>query len=742
MKIRNFVGIIFLLVVILVFFRAVFSFTKVPIPTDTLVNLFNPYRDYYASDFPRGVPYKNPLVGDPVLQQIPARQLSIDLIKNAELPLWNPYQMAGYPLLGNIQSAPFYPLNFIFLLLPFVPAWTIFIMLEQILAGIFMYIYLKNRALSQEASIFGGLAFSFCGFFIAWLEWGTIAHTALWIPLGLFAIDKILKSKKGYWYLLFSFSIICSFLAGHLQTFIYGFFLFIIYFLYRWWQEGKNKKTAGLTLLTLLITGVLLSPIWYSQLTLILLSARNVDLSWQKLGWFIPLAQLVQFFAPDFFGNPATGNYWGVFNYGEFIGYVGMAPLILAMLAFLSIKKREMVFWGSIVIACLLFATQNPIAAFPYSLSVPFFSSAQPTRLLVLVDVALVILAATGFETISQSKKKLLPHIAAVIGVTFIVVCGFVLLSAKNFSVTDFAVSKRNLIVPGGLFFLTSGILLLTQVIPQSKRRVLMYSLVGLTALDLLFFAGKYTPFADVKYYYPTTKALAFLTSQPGQFRIMTTTRQIFSPNIATMYHLQSIDGYDPLYLMRFGEMMAASERGKADISTPFGFNRIVVSNKMSSPIVDLLGVKYVLSLTERSDPKLIKVFEEGQTKIYENTSAFPRAFFVENIVKADTRERAISLMLDSKIDLHKIAIIESSDELSQSYAKGTASIQKYSPNTVTLSTKNKKEGLLVLTDTFYPTWKVFIDKKPGKIYRTDYNFRGVVVPPGPHTVEFRNTLL
>ncbi len=740
MKIKTITGIIFLVLIVLIFFRSIFSLTRVPIPTDTLVNLFNPYRDYYASEYPRGVPYKNPLVGDPVLQQIPSRQLSIEQLKKFDLPLWNPYQMAGYPLLGNIQSAPFYPLNILFLILPFVPAWTILILLQQVLAGVFMFMYLRNRVLSQEASTIGALAFSFCGFFIAWLEWGTIAHTALWIPLGLLAIDQILKDKKRYWYYVFAVSIICSFLAGHLQTFIYGLLLLVLYFLSRWYG-GKNKKIAIYTIITLLITAIVLLPIWYSQLNLVLLSARNIDLSWQKLGWFIPLAQLVQFFAPDFFGNPATGNYWGVFNYGEFIGYVGMAPLILAIVAFFSQRRKEVIFWGSLVIICLLFATQNPIASFPYSLSIPFFSSAQPTRLLVLVDVALAILAAIGFETISKSKKNLLPYIGAVIGVIIIIFYGFTLLSAHNFTAADFAVSKRNIIVPSFLLAATAGILILTQIFSQNRRRILMIFLIGITAFDLLFFAGKYTPFAAASFYYPTTKALAYLTSQPGQFRIMTTTRQILSPNIATMYHLQSVDGYDPLYLMRFGEMMAASERGKADISTPFGFNRIVVSNKTESPIIDLLGVKYILSLTERSDPTLTKVFEEGETKIYENKSAFPRSFFVKNIIQTDSRQSAINSMFDSKIDLHQTAIVEDKDTLPQSYSPGTVSISSYSENSIIMQTKNSNEGFLVLTDTFYPTWKAFIDKKPVKIYLTDFNFRGVVVPSGTHTVEFKNSI-
>jgi hypothetical protein len=269
-----------------------------------------------------------------------------------------------------------------------------------------------------------------------------------------------------------------------------------------------------------------------------------------------------------------------------------------------------------------------------------------------------------------------------------------------------------------------------------------MIVLIGITTFDLLFFAGKYTPFASTNYFYPTTKTLAFLQRQPGQFRIMTTTRQILSPNIATHYHIQSIDGYDPLYLMRYGELMAASERGKPDISSPFGFNRIVVANQTNSPIVDLLGVKYVLSLTERSDPKLKKVFQEGETRVYENTKALPRAFFVTHVQKTSSKQHAIAKLFDSKIDLRDIAVIEDTQLDSRSFTAGSAQIIDYEANKVVVRTTSSGDGFLVLTDTFYPTWHVTVDGNSREIIRTDFNFRGVVVPKGNHTVEFKDSLL
>jgi uncharacterized membrane protein YfhO len=48
-----------------------------------------------------------------------------------------------------------------------------------------------------------------------------------------------------------------------------------------------------------------------------------------------------------------------------------------------------------------------------------------------------------------------------------------------------------------------------------------------------------------------------------------------------------------------------------------------------------------------------------------------------------------------------------------------------------------KSKGPLVLTDTYFPGWKAFIDGKQAQIYRANYIHRMVVVPEGIHSVEF-----
>jgi uncharacterized membrane protein YfhO len=207
------------------------------------------------------------------------------------------------------------------------------------------------------------------------------------------------------------------------------------------------------------------------------------------------------------------------------------------------------------------------------------------------------------------------------------------------------------------------------------------------------------------------------------------------------MYRLQSIEGYDPLYLRRYGELIAASERSQPNINPPFGFNRIITPHNFDSKIIDLLGVKYVLSLTDISSAKLKKVFQEGQTQVYENKDVLPRSFFVEKIILSKNKNDSIKSLFENKDSLSRVAIVEGLKSFEPSIYVGSSQIISYEENKVIIQTDNQGEGFLVLTDTFYPTWKARVDGKKTQIYLADFNFRGIIVPRGKHSIEFSDKI-
>ena len=748
-----------------IFFWQFFIKGLLPIPADTIIGLYHPFRDIYAKDYPRGIPFKNFLITDPVRQQYPWKELAISMEKNWELPLWNPYSFSGYPLAANFQSAAFYPLNLLFFILPFYTAWSILIFLASILAGIFLFLYLNSLRLNKWASVLGSISFSFSGFFVSWLEWGNILHTALWLPLILLSIDKIVSSikypvlsikSKNYlvWGFIFTFSLISAFFAGHVQTFFYLLILSIVYFFARWFQYGRKREALALFTIYFLIFVIVTAIQWFPTLQFIYLSGRNLDqIPWQNPGWFIPWQNLIQFIAPDFFGNPATLNYWGIFNYGEFVGYVGIIPLIFSLYALFLRRDKKTFLFGSLFFISLIFSLPTIFAKIPFFFNIPLLNTSAPTRLLFVTDFSLAVLSALGLDYFLRTKnKKQIIYPVLSLMIIFLGIWIFILLGNKNLKLItaeNLLVAKNNFILPSVLLIISSILIFLfvfIKKIPSYFRFFFITFILTITIFDLLRFSWKYDSFTKKAYLFPDTQAISFLKKNIGFSRFMTADSRILPPNFSILYKLQSVEGYDPLYLRRYGELIAASARGEPNISPPFGFNRIITPHDYESKIIDLLGVKYVLSLSDITSDKLTKIFQEGETRLYENKNALPRVFFVNQIRVVKNKNEAIEEMFKKNFDPSKTAVIEKSRGVNtnppQGWTNGEAGILEYSANRIVIKTENKGEGFLVLTDSYYPTWYATIDGLDTKIYTTDFNFRGVVIPQGKHRVVFKNSLL
>ena len=752
---KNLFPYLFFLIIVAIFFRSVFG-GYLPIPADTIVGLYNPYRDFYSKMYSRGVPYKNFLITDPVRQQYPWRNLAVSLEKDFQLPLWNPYNFSGIPLLANYQSAPLYPLNIFFFLLSFNNAWTLLVILQPFLAGLFLYFYLRNMRLHVIPSLLGGITFAFSGFGIAWMEWNSVLQVALWLPLVLLAKEKLLKNISFFWFFILFVAEVSMILAGHIQVYVYALLVSNLYLFCRIYQIN-NKVKDGLHKIVsqyvpFLLFGVFLCLFtaiqWIPTLQFILYSARSVDQSnWQQIGWFIPWQNAVQFIIPDFFGNPATLNYWGVWNYGEFIGYVGILPLIFAFFALCYRRDKKTLFFGTLFIMSLIFSFPTFLAKIPYILHIPFLSTTQPTRLLFLTDFSLAILAACGFDYFLKVRAKIMPIIVGV-GVVFGVICFslFVLGRKLPISVTDLSVSKHNVVFPIIIYIMCAILLIFYHISKNTRMRsVTVFALLLLSMIDLMRFGMKFESFSQFSYLYPDTKSLSYIQQHIGNYRIMETDAQILPPNFSSMYHIQDVSGYDPLYLLSYGEFIASSERSRPDISGPFGFNRIITPRNYNSSFIDLLGVKYVLSLSDITSSKLRNVYQEGQTRVYENIHVLPRAFFVQSIEWQNNKQQVMNALFTHQDFLHH-GVIEKTNQSSMvqraTFTTGNATIVSYTPENVVITTQNVGEGYLILTDAWYPTWRVMVDgRDQSHIDKTDGAFRGVVIPAGNHTVVFYDTL-
>lgn len=135
----------------------------------------------------------------------------------------------------------------------------------------------------------------------------------------------------------------------------------------------------------------------------------------------------------------------------------------------------------------------------------------------------------------------------------------------------------------------------------------------------------------------------------------------------------------------------------------------------------------------------------DGEASVYENLHAFPRAFLVRRAVPASGLEHALTLMQDPDFHPAVQAVIEGDlpPEQAAALAAGPATdsssveITSYGDTEVELQVRAENPGLLVLSDTYYPGWKAYVDGQRTPIYPTDAALRSVFVPAGQHEVKF-----
>jgi uncharacterized membrane protein YfhO len=180
--------------------------------------------------------------------------------------------------------------------------------------------------------------------------------------------------------------------------------------------------------------------------------------------------------------------------------------------------------------------------------------------------------------------------------------------------------------------------------------------------------------------------------------------------------------------------------------------------------LIDLYGVKYVISITpieETSRFELIyarieglqgkreDLLKENTVKLYKHRSFLPRAWLVKDF-KVLNSKTILSTMAKKEFKPRKEVLLEETPPSLTSVASrtdlphkgggvGGSEVEFISEtnNRLQLFVKSTENVLLVLSDTYYPGWKAFVDGNPKKIYQADYAFRAVPLSAGIHKVEF-----
>lgn len=753
--------IIFFALLNLVFFWKYFLQGLIPIPADLIIGGYFPWLNEKWG-YVVGVPVKNALMSDVVSLLYPWRKLAIDLMKSGQLPLWDSTSFLGTSLIGNFQAAAFNPFNLLFLLpFSFNQIWGLQVVIQPFIAMLSMYLLLRNWKLTKLSSIFASISFAFSAQMLVWIEYNAQGFIIAAFPLLILLIDKYINSQKLYYLSGISLLIAYIVFVGYPQH-LYYFTLFgFIYLFFNLLGQKKYKDIVidsslfGLfIILGLALSGVSLLP----GIEALSLSIKSLDnIAEQNAVLYLPWQNLITAFVPDYFGNPATNNYYGIGHYESLIFYSSIIALPFSAVALTSLTKKKPVYICLIFLTvAFLLALKTPISQLIQHFSFIGLTGSVSSRVLFIYSFSISALAAIGLDRFRESGfindksyAKYLP-LLLISGITFgtFLSFSFIKTTLGNINLvgeeySQFIISFKNLVIPLGLAVSVSLIIIVGRFRLINKNFLLVI-LIALILIDYSRFSAKYLPFLESEKIYPQTASLSFLKNSEQPFRIAIQKGELLPANTWSVFGIESITGYNILLPKTTADYISFLNNGY--ISE--GYVRFIDIGDLNSKFLDIANVNYLLALLRKDgvanseggipyeidSRKYTEFYKEGAVAIYKNNNVVDRFYTPTSAqVETDTSKVYQIINNDSFDTSHNVVIDRqiSAADLSECKLLNL----NYTSQKMSLSADCPKNGLLAFSNLYYPGWQATINNQKVEIIKSNGIFSAVELPPGKSSI-------
>ena len=130
--------------------------------------------------------------------------------------------------------------------------------------------------------------------------------------------------------------------------------------------------------------------------------------------------------------------------------------------------------------------------------------------------------------------------------------------------------------------------------------------------------------------------------------------------------------------------------------------------------------------------------------KVYKQPAAFPRAWAVHKLVRVTSDDQANWYMMERLDDLHSEAVMfDPIPALPACTAPASApansvDLKEDHGSRVSLSIRLGCPAMIVVSDTYFPGWRAYVDGVPAQIYSVNAAMRGILAPAGIHSVTMR----
>jgi hypothetical protein len=682
-----------------------FAIALILIPFYLLVNhlgdfvypLGSPYSDLTITHYPNLVFIKN------------------SILHWGQIPLWSDLILGGYPFFANPLSSLWYPPGWLLLLMPSPFGFNFLVIGHLVLGGAGVYLFLRQQGINELGSLVGGITFELMPKIFAHFGAGhiTLIFAVCWTPWLLWAEAR---SKQFSWrggslvrMVLLGLIFLADLRWGAYATLVW--LAFSLYLLLQRKPAPGAKSTwkdrlydiflwLGSNLLQILIAVCIASPLLIPLVQYTALSTRASMTVGDNLAFSIPPLRLLGLIFPDFAG------------YAEWMVYPGAFGLLSVCWVLCSKRLWKIGgFWIWVFFISIVYSLGSNFPGISWLAGLPGFNLLRvPSRAYFLGGFSIAILSGFVFQEFQKFSVEVASKQRSGPGLLVAAIAGF----ADLLAVGVFIINKT---LPleflwGALTLTCFGVLMILrqrEILSIQAWGVILFPLLLLDLGGVSYGQIQFRTAVDVRS--EGSEIALWLQNQAGIFRIYTPSYSI-SQSTAAAYQIQQANGIDPLQVRAYVDYMRKATgiglEGYQVTVPAFMGEDIYHANQTA--VVDLqrlsmLNVRFLVANFPMDEPGLLLRYTAGETRIYENSSVYPRAWMQNGPADIRTADfNAISSVI-------------------------------FSPNVIQIQANGK--GLLVLSEINYPGWKAFIDGMETKIIPVAGILRGVNLPPGNHKIEF-----
>ncbi len=662
-------------------------------------------------------------------------------------PLWTPFQVLGKPLAADPLAGIYYPVNWAARLLPFPLGYNASLALHHVLAAAGLYALLRQRDIGPAGAACGGLFYGFGGWLVSCDNMINALQSATWAPWTALAFDRWCLRGGAFALVATGTGVALTLLGGMPEVFLFEQVLFAAIALDHRGRGGPGlARAAGAAMIANLL-GIGLGAVQLLPMAEYLLhSSRSggleagaaVRLSLPPLG---ALAFLLprHYVGPDGAFHDTAALWEASLADAPWALALYLGPL-LAMGAGARLEGRRSWLWIGVGLVFLALACGAHTPGYRWLIErVPVLRAARhPEKFLLVVHGLLAVLAACGLDAAVRTPRRFRRIAATALALAVSCAGAALALNARP----DFALSvlRRDLWIAGGLLLAVAILARRGAAYP----RAVACALVLLAAADLYRVNAQLLP----------TVPFAALRTRPASVGAMVRgddPLRIYSDGVGR----PPVRPFPEVFLQEQNLLFweVANYYGIANLNAPSSLN--LTDHERLAELIEAVPPERVAALLAAfntayvTSPKDLGRYRGLQAVlvpsspleayVYRVDGLVPRAYVPHTIAPVVRAEDAIDYLRGADEPARRVAVAAADVPLgTPPRMRGSATLAAYRSQEVEVTATMETDGLVVLSDTFYPGWEATVDGAAAPIVRANYFARGVFVPAGAHRVVFR----